>query len=70
MDEQEALRIHRGLHELQEPYKEVFMLRVFGELSFSKIANLFGKSESWAKMTFYRAKAKIVSKLEELDENG
>ncbi|MBQ6603477.1 MAG: RNA polymerase sigma factor [Eubacterium sp.] len=64
-DEDEALRIHQALHKLPEPYKEVFMLHIFGELNFRKIAALFGKSESWAKMTFYRAKAKIVKNLEE-----
>jgi RNA polymerase sigma-70 factor (ECF subfamily) len=54
-----ASRIHRILHDLQEPYKEVFSLRVFGELSFKEISSLFGKSESWAKMTHLRAKRKI-----------
>lgn len=52
----EALRIHRILHELGEPYKEVFTLRVFGELSFADICRIFGKTESWARVTFHRAK--------------
>jgi RNA polymerase sigma-70 factor (ECF subfamily) len=56
---EDAYRIHRILHNLQEPYKEVFTLRTFGELSFKEISNLFGKSESWAKMTYLRAKNKI-----------
>lgn len=47
------------LHSLKEPYKEVFMLSVFGGLSFSQISILFGKSESWARVTFYRAKQKL-----------
>lgn len=55
----EALRIHQILHALEEPYKEVFTLRVFGELSFAHISDLFGKTESWARVTFYRAKQKI-----------
>lgn len=55
----EALRIHQILHALEEPYKEVFTLRVFGELSFAHISALFGKTESWARVTFYRAKQKI-----------
>lgn len=63
-DRFDSLRIHETLHQLKEPYKEVFMLRIFGELSFSKIASLFGKSESWAKMTFYRAKRMIIQKME------
>ena len=63
-DKDTALRIHRILHQMEEPYKEVFQLRVFGELSFSDIGNLFGKTESWARVTFHRAKIKIKDKLE------
>ena len=47
------------LHKLEEPYKEVFMLCVFGQLSLKDISRLFGKSESWARVTFYRAKQKL-----------
>lgn len=68
LDEADAMRIHRYLHKLQEPYKEVFMLRVFGELSFRKIAEIFGKTESWARITFHRAKVRIISEME--DEDG
>ncbi|WP_373216715.1 RNA polymerase sigma factor [Ruminococcus sp. 5_1_39BFAA] len=57
-------RLHRILHNLDEPYKEVFSLRVFGELSFRDISSLFGKSESWAKMTYLRAKKKIQEVME------
>lgn len=55
----ESMRLHRLLHALPEPYKEVFSLRVFGQLSFKEIASLFGKTENWACVTFHRAKAKI-----------
>lgn len=51
--------IHKTLHFLDEPYKEVFTLRVFGELPFLQIAELFGKTESWARVTFHRAKIKL-----------
>lgn len=54
-----AYAIHKILHDLNEPYKEVFSLRTFGELSFREISSLFGKSESWAKVTYLRAKRKI-----------
>lgn len=64
-NEESAFEIHQLLHNLSEPYKEVFMLRVFGELSFTKIATLFGKTESWARVTFHRAKQKIIEDLEE-----
>lgn len=51
------------LHCLEEPYKEVFMLSVFAGLSLKEISALFGKSESWARVTFYRAKQKITERL-------
>jgi len=51
--------IHRRLHSLAEPYKEVFSLRTFGELSFAEIAELFGKTENWARVTYHRAKLKL-----------
>ena len=66
-DRQTALAIHKLLHALPEPYREVFSLRVFGELQFDEIAAVFGKSVSWAKMTFYRAKAKLVEEMEAQD---
>ncbi|WP_040197562.1 RNA polymerase sigma factor [Candidatus Soleaferrea massiliensis] len=55
-----AKQIHMILHHLEEPYKEVFTLKVFGELSYKDIAGLFGKTESWARVTYYRAKLKIA----------
>ena len=58
-DKDDAMRIHALLHRLEEPYKEVFSLRVFGELSFKEIGRLFDKTENWACVTFYRAKQKI-----------
>lgn len=67
-EERETIqRIHRILHNLKEPYKEVFSLRTFGELTFREISELFGKSESWAKMTYLRAKKKIQEALENED---
>ncbi len=56
----EALRC---LHGLEEPYKEVFMLSVFAGLSLKEISSMFGKSESWAQVTFYRAKQKLLERM-------
>lgn len=42
----EAARIRKILHEIPEPYKEVFMWRVYAELSFKQIGQIFGKSEN------------------------
>ena len=56
---EESMEIHEILHDLSEPYKEVFSLRVFGELSFKQIGSLFGKTDNWACVTFHRARNKI-----------
>lgn len=54
----------RCLQELDQPYKEVLMLSIFGGVSLKEISQLFGKSESWARVTFYRAKQKILDNME------
>ena len=58
-----AGRAFSVLNALEEPYKEVFMLSVFGGLSLKDISAMFGKSESWARVTYYRAKQKIMEGL-------
>jgi RNA polymerase sigma-70 factor (ECF subfamily) len=62
-DRATALEIHRNLHKLEEPYKEVFSLRTFGELSFAEIAAVFGKTENWARVTYHRSKLKLKEAL-------
>ena len=66
-DRDTSQRLHRLLHDLQEPYKEVFTLRTFGELPFSRIGELFGKSDSWARLVYYRAKNELRRKFDESD---
>ena len=63
LSRESAFEIHKILHRLQEPYKEVFFLRVFGELSYAQIAELFSKTETWARVTYHRAKLKIQEEL-------
>ena len=63
-DKQQALATHKVLHDLPEPYKEVFSLRVFGQLSFADIGGLFGKTANWACVTYHRARQKIQKDLE------
>ena len=63
LDKETAFSIHRILHDLEEPYKEVFSLRTFGELSFKQIGLLFAKTETWARVTYHRARLKIKEEL-------
>lgn len=65
LQQDESLRIHRLLHTLEEPYREIFTLRTLGQLRFRDIGELFGKSENWACVIYHRARAKLKEKMEE-----
>ena len=65
LDRSQALTIHRILHGLAEPYKEVFSLRTFGQLSFEDIGGIFGRTANWACVTYHRAKQKIREQMED-----
>lgn len=60
---QTAIAIREALNTLEEPYKDVFSARVFGEMSFKQIAKLFGRTENWARVTYHRAKVRIKEAL-------
>ncbi len=64
----DAMQVHLLLHNLAEPYKEVFMLRVLGELSFKQIADIFQKTDNWACVTYHRARNKILMQMEDNDD--
>lgn len=64
-DRQQAMQIHKILHDMPEPYKEVFSLRVFGQLSFEDIGGLFDRTANWACLTYHRARQKIQKEMEE-----
>lgn len=65
LDKETAHSLLQLLHGLPEPYKEVFTLRVYGQLPFSQIGQLFGKTDSWARLIYYRAKQDIRRNLDE-----
>ena len=62
-DQDQARHILRHLHTLEEPYKEVFTLRALGDVEYRDIAALFGKSESWARVTYYRARLLLTDRM-------
>ena len=64
-DRDSSFRIHLALHDLDEPYREVFELRIFGELSFREIGMIFGKTENWARVTYHRARLKLQERMRE-----
>lgn len=53
------MNLLKQIHELPENEKEIILLRATGELTFREIGEIFGKSENWARVTFYRAKQKL-----------
>lgn len=66
IDSESKIKILKLLHQLEDPYKEVFTLRIYGDLTFKQIGEIFNKSEDWARVTYYRSKLKIK---ENFDEN-
>lgn len=52
------------LERLPEPYREVLRLRAFGTLSFRKIAEIYGKTENWARVTCFRARQRLKEEME------
>lgn len=56
----DKISLYKAINTLSEPMKDVVYLRLSGEFSFSEIGEILGKSENWARTTFYRAKQKII----------
>lgn len=63
IDNQQALEISRLSRELEEPKNQVFAMRLQG-LTFREIAEALGKTENWARVTYFRAKNEILERLE------
>lgn len=57
------ISIHKEIHLLNEPYREIFLLRTSMNLSFREIGEIFDKSENWARVTYYRAKVKLAERV-------
>lgn len=59
MEREGRLALLRLIHRLPELQREVVYLRAFGGLSFREIGDVLGKTEAWARVTFYRSKEKL-----------
>lgn len=60
-------RVRQAVYKLEEPYKEVLMLHVYGGLKLKEIAGAFGKTESWARVTYYRARERLAMELQDFN---
>lgn len=56
--------IYRLIHLMEDPYKEILLLRLLGNLSFKEIGDVLGRNENWARVSFYRAKVKLREGIE------
>ena len=66
LQKEEVISIYKVLHTLDEPYKEVFILRTLGDLSFREIGEIFEQKEGWARLIYHRAKLKILNVIREV----
>lgn len=60
---EELLNVMKAVHILEENAKEVFLLRLTGGFSFREIGEICGRNENWARVTFYRAKQKVMEEI-------
>jgi RNA polymerase sigma-70 factor (ECF subfamily) len=65
LQQQGRMELLRQIHGLPEPGREVMYLRIFGGLSFAEIGQVLGKSENWARVTYYRVKEKLRKEVSE-----
>lgn len=59
IENENKIALYRTIHLLEEPYKEIVLLRILGGLKFKEIGEIHQKNENWARVTFYRAKLKL-----------
>ena len=52
---------------LDTPYKEVFYMKTLGDMPYSTIADVFEKTENWARVTYFRAKKQIEERMSEVE---
>lgn len=60
LNKEELLEIYKKIHRLDENSREVVYLKMRTSFSFNEIADIMGKTENWARVTFYRAKLKLM----------
>lgn len=65
LEKEQISELYRAAQRLEAPGCQVFFMRLEG-LSFRQIGEALGKTENWARVTFYRAKVKIQERMEDL----
>lgn len=60
LDNDLKVELYQKIHKLDEKTREVIYLRLTGELSFREIGEILQKNETWARVTFYRGKQRMM----------
>ncbi len=63
----EKIVLYRMIHSLDDPFKEILLLRILGDLSYKEIGEVLGKNENWARVNFYRGKIKLRERIESVE---
>ena len=63
IEKEEKDKVKEKIDSLDEVYKKVINLRINGELSFKEIGEILGKTENWARVTFYRGKQMLKEEM-------
>ena len=56
---EEKVSLYKKMQNLDEKTREVMYLRISGELTFKEIADILNRTETWARVTFYRGKNQL-----------
>ena len=64
MASMDRVTLMRKLHLLEEPWREILLLRIYGTLSFREIGEIFNRTENWARVNYYRGKEKLRKEIE------
>lgn len=65
ISESGRVAVMKQLHAMEDPVREVMYLRIFGDLSFAQIGEIMGRTENWARVTYYRGKEKLRKEMEQ-----
>ena len=64
----QQIELMKRLHDCPEPYREIIYMRLLGNLSFREIGDVFGKTENWARVSYYRGKERLRKEIEQNEE--
>lgn len=62
--QEDKKKLYQRINNLNEQMKSVIYLRIIGDLSFKEIGSILGKTENWARITFYRGKERLKEEKE------